>query len=242
MIEEAVKIISGAKHLVAFTGAGISAESGIPPYRGENGIWNKYDSNMFDAEYFSKEPAKCWNLIKKAFFEVIKQAKPNDAHYRLAELEKKGLLKSITTQNIDNLHFLAGSKNVIEFHGNTRESVCQNCGLVHSNEDLDFEQPIPRCSKCGGILKPDFVFFGDPIPIDAYERTDEEFRKTDVVILIGTSGVVYPAAQFPIDAAFRDAQIIEINTEKSLYTDYITTVFMQGKASEIMNKITKQLF
>jgi NAD-dependent deacetylase len=235
--EKAKKIISKAKHIVALTGAGISVESGIPPFRGENGIWNKYDAEIFDISFFRNNPQKSWELLKKVFFEVLEDVKPNDAHYALAELEKNNLLKMITTQNIDNLHFLAGNRKVIEFHGNTRNCVCQSCGFIQSIKETSFDELPPLCSKCSGILKPDFIFFGEPIPVDALTRSFNEFGRSDVVLIIGTTGTVYPAAQLPFEAKNKGAVIIEINTEKSSFTESITDIFLQGKASEITKKI-----
>ncbi|MBN2777035.1 MAG: NAD-dependent deacylase [Bacteroidales bacterium] len=235
MIDKAAKIIRNSKHLVAHTGAGISVESGIPPYRGEGGIWNKYDTKLFDSDYFKTDPEKCWELIRITFLEIIKNAKPNLAHYKLVELEKMGILKSITTQNIDNLHYLAGSKNVIEFHGNSRQSICEKCGNIQQNDTLNLHKLPPKCTECNGILKPDFVFFGEAIPIDAMIKSELEFGIADTVLIIGTTGMVYPAAELPFIAKEKGAKIIEINTEESNFTKSITDIFLKGKASEIMD-------
>jgi len=131
-IEKAAKIIKSAKHVTAFTGAGISVESGIPPFRGDGGIWGKYDPKILDLPYFLANPLDSWIVIKEIFYEFFGKAKPNNAHKMLAEMESLGWLKAIITQNIDNLHQEAGSKNVIEFHGNSKILVCTNCG----NKDL----------------------------------------------------------------------------------------------------------
>ncbi len=167
IIQEAIQIIRYARHLVAFTGAGISVESGVPPFRGPNGLWSSYDPKYLELSYFRRHPEKCWRILEEIFYEHFAAARPNDAHRVLARLEERGLLKSLITQNIDNLHQLAGSKKVIEFHGNTRDLLCLSCGAITgANPELVRVRP-PRCS-CGGILKPDCIFFGEAIPPDAW--------------------------------------------------------------------------
>ncbi len=238
MISEAKNIIKESNYLVAFTGAGISVESGIPPFRGENGIWNKYDPEIFDLEYFYNNPKQSWEMIKNVFLKKINQTKPNKAHYWLAELEKKGVLKSIITQNIDNLHHKAGSSDVIEFHGNSRNLVCLNCKSVVTVEQTNLEKIPPKCKKCNSVLKPDFIFFGEQIPTDAFRQSIDAVEKADVLLVIGTTGMVIPASQLPYEAHKNGAKIIEINIEKSAYTNTITDIFLRGKASEVLPKLS----
>lgn len=241
LIKEASEIIKNSDHMVAFTGAGISVESGIPPFRGENGLWTKYDPEILDINYFKRQPEKAWLLIKQIFYDYFGKAKPNKAHYILAELEKKGILKAIITQNIDNLHFIAGSKNVIEFHGNSRKLICTSCGYsLNANESI-FKDLPPKCPKCSGILKPDFVFFGEPIPVQAYQSSIYEAEIADVFLLIGTSGVVYPASLIPYLAKNNKAKIIEINPVPSDYTYKITEIFINQKASIAMEKLNNYI-
>jgi len=235
-VNEAINILKQANHITAFTGAGISVESGIPPFRGENGIWNKYDPKIFDIDYFTSNPKDDWKLIYEVFYETILKAEPNPAHFALAEMEKAGKLKAIITQNIDNLHQKAGSKNVIEFHGNTRNTVCMRCGKIYQVKDLDMSNLPPRC-ECGGLLKPDFVFFGEPIPEKALQASMDEVKNADVFLVIGTTGVIYPAGQIPVLAKQNGATIIEINIQPSEYTDNITDVFIKGKASEVLQEL-----
>ncbi len=239
-VKQAAEIIKNSKHLTAFTGAGISVESGIPPFRGENGIWNKYDPKIFDLDYFVSNPAEDWKLIYEVFYKTILNAHPNKAHYALAKLEAKGLLKAIITQNIDNLHHKAGSKTVYEFHGNTRQTVCLNCGKIYKIDEIDFSSLPPRCS-CGGLLKPDFVFFGEPIPADVLQASYNETETADVFLIIGTTGVIYPAGQIPVLAKQNGAKIIEINIEPSEYTGTITDIFIKEKASVAMQAILEAL-
>lgn len=239
MYSRAAKIIKNSKHLSAFTGAGISVESGIPPFRGENGLWSKYDPEILDINYFKHNPEKSWITIKKIFYDYFGKAKPNFAHTALAQLEKNGILKAIITQNIDNLHFIAGNRNVIEFHGNSRKLICTECGKTYSADESIFLNLPPKCSYCSGILKPDFVFFGEPIPEKAYEESIYEAEISDVFLLIGTSGVIYPASLIPYLAKKNGAKIIEINPEISEYTNKITDIFIKEKASIAMRKILK---
>ncbi len=241
-IEQAAKLIANSNFLTAFTGAGISVESGIPPFRGENGIWNKYDPEIFDIDYYVKNPSAALEL-RQVFYDVIKTAKPNKAHLALAELEKMELLRAVITQNIDNLHFEAGNKNVIEFHGNTRYFVCMQCGRKYKVEEVKIEpDKTPTCPKCGGLLKPDFVFFGEPIPAEAYQKSLELAQKSDVMLVIGTTGIVYPAAMIPTLAKQNGAKIIEVNLEPSAYTqEGITDIFLQGKATEVMDSLLTEV-
>ena len=233
-LEKAAELIIQSKHLTAFTGAGISVESGIPPYRGEGGMWTKYDTKAIEINYFYKNPEASWNIIRQIFYDYFGKSKPNPAHIILAELEKKGILKAIITQNIDNLHHEAGSNTVYEFHGNSKIMTCLNCNKKYDVQNVNLENLPPKCSACNGILKPDFIFFGEGIPEHAYQHSFAEADKADVFLLIGTTGMVQPAALIPFKAKQNGAKIIEINPEKSAFTDEITDVFLKGKAGEVM--------
>jgi len=236
-IHKAAQILKNARHLTAFTGAGISAESGIPTFRGKGGIWDKYDPVILEIDYFRKNPEKAWPLIKDMFYNVIDIARPNPAHYVLAEWEKKGLLKAIITQNIDNLHQKAGNKQVIEFHGNTRDLVCLQCGKITPVKEADMTQNPVTCPQCGGVLKPDFVFFGEPIPPQAYEQSLYHSRQADVYLIIGTTGIIMPASLLPYEAKRNKAIIVEINLTPSNFTEQITDFFLQGKASDVLSRL-----
>lgn len=235
-LNKAIKLIKESKYTVAFTGAGISVESGIPPFRGETGLWSKYNPEILELSYFYQYPKESWTVIKEIFYDFFGKAKPNKAHLALAELEKLNLLKAIVTQNIDNLHFDAGSKEVYEFHGNSRMLVCSNNHSFEANS-INLEELPPKCPKCNELLKPDFIFFGEGIPELAYRKSFEAAEKADVVIVIGSTGEVYPASNMPKQAKANGATIIEINPEKTLFSESITDVFIKGKASEIMEKI-----
>ena len=235
-IKYTAEILLKSNSTIAYTGAGISVESGIPPFRGDNGLWNKYDPNVLDLDQFYSHPHESWKVIKEIFYDFFGNAKPNAAHYGLADLEKKGLLHAIVTQNIDNLHTDAGSKEVYEFHGNSRMLVCTTC-LKHFVASEKMNEDIPVCDQCGKVLKPDFIFFGEMIPEIAYRKSVEAARKAKVVIIVGSTGEVYPAAKIPVIARQNGAKIIEINPEESLFTNQITDVFLQGKASEVIPEL-----
>lgn len=240
LIDEAVDWIQNSKHIIAFTGAGISAESGIPPFRGEEGLWNRYDPVTLEIDYFLNYPEKSWEVIREIFYEHFNKALPNKAHDFLSDLERNNKLKAVITQNIDNLHQKAGSKEVYEFHGNSSRLVCLSCNHRTPVSDALIKSSCPRC-QCGGIYKPDFVFFGEPIPSDAYQSSVNASSHCDLMMIIGTSGEVMPANQMPLIAHANHAKIIEINKEASLYTTRINTLFIQGSASAILSEIENRL-
>ncbi|MDZ7860805.1 MAG: NAD-dependent deacylase [Candidatus Krumholzibacteriota bacterium] len=241
MMKKAAEMIMNAGRVTAFTGAGISVESGIPPFRGEGGLWNKYNPVLLDINHFRMNPFESWTLIKEIFYDFFGEAAPNRAHYGLAEMEKIGLLGAIITQNIDNLHQVGGSRNIFEFHGNSRKLVCVACGEKYSVDQVSLNELPPECLSCGGVLKPDFIFFGEQIPEPARTNSFREADISDLFILIGTTGEVMPACAIPYIAKENGAGIIEINTNKSSYTDSITDIFFQGKASEMTASLLEEL-
>lgn len=239
-IAAAAEAIKKSKRAIAFTGAGISVESGIPPFRGKGGLWTKYDSKVLSIDAFYHDPAKAWVDIKKIFYDFFGEAKPNPAHKALAELEKRGLIKAVITQNIDNLHQEAGSKEVIEFHGTCSTMVCISCGKKFKSETVNLNTLPPHCD-CGGVLKPDFVFFGEGIPEDAFKTAFDYAHNTDLVLVIGTTGEVVPANFIPQDAKRRNATIIEINPSESNYTYNVTDIYIKEKAGIALPKILEKL-
>ena len=238
-IKEAARILAESKHIVAFTGAGMSAESGIPPFRGEGGIWNKYDPESLDIDYYYRHTQNSWSIIRKVFYDYFNNSdvKPNPGHLVLAKWEKEGRLDSVITQNIDDLHTVAGNTTVHEFHGNMSRFVCTKCGVKFPANSIKMTEKPPVCPKCGGLLKPDFIFFGEGIPSDAYYGSIEAAEKCDAFVIIGTSGQVSPANMIPGIAKQHGAKIIEINMEPSTYTKRISDIFLQGKSGEILPKI-----
>ena len=242
LIQQAAELLRNSKHTTAFTGAGISVESGIPPFRGENGLWSKYDPIVLDINYFNANPRHSWEVIKEIFYDFFGTARPNDAHYFLARLEKEGLLSSVITQNIDNLHQEAGSHKVHEYHGSSKKLVCMKCGHSYLSSEVQLDQIPVSCSKDGGLMKPDFVFFGEAIPEEAQKASNEETLQSEVFLLIGTTGEIMPASLIPSMAKENGSTIIEINTTESNYTNGITDIFLRGKATDICSKLSKYLF
>ncbi len=239
-IKKAADLIRASHKTVAFTGAGISVESGIPDFRGPDGVWSKIDTKYLDIHYFKRNREVCWKVIYEMFFEPLQKAQPNTAHEGLAWMEEKGLLVGVITQNIDNLHHKAGSRFIVEFHGNTRLLVCTHCG--HQTE-ADFSRLglPPVCPQCGSILKPDFVFFGEGIPFTAWRGTEELLKDLEVMIVIGTTGVVFPAGQIPRQAKQKGVKLIEINLEPSAYTGTLTDVSIQSPATRAVEALKRAL-
>jgi NAD-dependent deacetylase len=240
-LETAAEAIQSSRHLIAFTGAGISVESGIPPFRGENGLWSRYDPSILEISRFLREPEECWPVIRLLFFDHFAQAEPNPMHHFLAALEAAGKLEGVITQNIDNLHHEAGSRSIIEYHGNSRELVCTACGSRHFVDKQGMpEEAVPRCS-CGGVYKPDFIFFGEAIPPDAARLATEHAKSCDTMIIAGTTGEVYPAAMIPRLAAGNGATIIEINPEPSAFTNEITHIHIEATGAEAARELSQLL-
>jgi NAD-dependent protein deacetylase/lipoamidase len=241
MYEKAAKIILSAKRTVAFTGAGISVESGIPPFRGENGLWNKYDPQTFDINYFYNNTKRSWEVIREIFYDLFGRVKPNAAHYALSEMEANGYLSAVITQNIDNLHFDAGNKVVHEFHGSLKKVICTKCRKKYDISQIDLKILPPSCKKCNGVLKPDVIFFGEAIPEPAQTNSTLETKKADCFILIGTTGTVAPANLLPSAAKANGAKIIEINPVPSEYTTGVTDLFLENKATIAMEHLMEEI-
>ncbi|MCX7787810.1 MAG: NAD-dependent deacylase [Spirochaetes bacterium] len=240
-IELATKRIRESLWLTVFTGAGISVESGIPPFRGQGGVWNQYNPEVLEISYFRAHPKESWKVIRDVFFEKFRLAKPNDAHTILATWEQRGLVKALITQNIDNLHHRAGSQKVIEYHGNSRCLRCLACDRTYTVDSVSLVTLPPACSSCGGLLKPDFVFFGEAIPPDALRESFQMMERTDCLIVIGTTGEVYPAADLPRLAKTNGAFILEINPEPSAFTFSLTDLYLPLSASIALAQIEERL-
>lgn len=236
ILVDVASLVVDSKGCGALTGAGISVESGIPAFRGSQGLWEKYDPDEYATiDAFITKPEKVWVMLKEMSTQLI-ASKPNPAHYCLAELERMGFLNFIITQNVDGLHQLAGSKNVIEFHGNGRRVVCFSCMRLFSIHEIDLDKLPPRCF-CGGILKPDVIFFGENIPYEALRMAEIEISRCDLLFVIGTSATVLPACTIPYTAKAKGARIVEINPERTVLSDKISDYFLKGKAGEILPKL-----
>jgi len=206
-------LIVNQQPCVALTGAGISAESGIPTFRSKGGLWEKFDPTVYASiEMFRKDPSKYWS-IRGEFIRNYNAYSPNAGHMALAELEAMGLLRHVITQNIDGLHRKAGSRNVTEIHGSLREIFCVRCGKEYCAPQVPEGTP-PLCD-CGGVLKPNTVLFGESLPPQALETAWRQAGTCKVMLVIGTSAVVQPAASLPFVAQQNGARIVEVNIENA---------------------------
>ncbi len=239
-IERAAGILSGARSAFALTGAGASAESGIRTFRGEDGIWKEHDPvKISSIEGFLADPAAYWRVSKERG-RIALAARPNPGHYALAKLEASGRLVAVVTQNTDGLHQDAGSKRVIELHGSGRAVQCLDCGAREARADvqarLDVELP-PRCKRCGGgQLKPTVALFGEAMPPAAMEDAWALARTADAVLVVGTSLVVYPAAEIPLMAVRAGARMIVVNAEPTPF-DRFAEVVIHGRSGEVLPAI-----
>jgi len=241
MISRAAKDLAVAKYAVALTGAGISVESGIPPFRGKGGLWEKVDPMVFGhIETFERDPGKVWEVLIRDLKALMDQALPNDGHKGLARLEEMKILKTVITQNVDGLHQMAGNTDVIEFHGNCAWQRCMDCGAKIRTSETDISVLPPRC-LCGGVLRPDWVFFGESIPPNALHRSRKVASECDLMLVVGTSAMVQPAAYMPVIARQSGAKVIEINPEATPLTHNISDYLVKGKAGEVMNAILAEL-
>jgi len=239
----AAETIRGARRVVAFTGAGISVESGIPPFRGKGGLWSRYDPALLQLDHFLASPDSSWRVIREIFYDFFGTAVPNAAHRGLAELERLGMLAGgVITQNIDNLHQEAGSRTVHEFHGTAGRMLCLACRRTVPSSEVDLGRLPPTCGDCGGLLKPDFVFFGEGIPEQVSAAAFREADEADCFILVGTTGEVMPACLIPSLAKQNGATIIEINPETSKYERRgVTDILLQDPATTAMNRLFEAL-
>lgn len=237
LIQKTARALVQARNAVALTGAGASIESGIPPFRGPGGLWEKMDPlEVAHIDAFRRDPEKVWRLLIRGMQEVLTAASPNAGHRGLAQLERWGYLQAVITQNVDGLHQAAGSRDVIEFHGSFAWQRCLECGRRRETHRVDLSQIPPRCS-CGGIYRPDCVFFGEMISPQLLERSHQLVTRCDVLLVVGTSATVQPAAMMPLLAKETGARVIEINPEPTPLTGRISDFLLQGGAGAVMDDI-----
>ena len=276
LIERAAKALLNSHYAIALTGAGMSTESGIPDFRGPNGIWTinpNAERNAYEAyDKLLGDPKAHWEEILTpgsffGLFEDIAKASPNPGHYALAELEKMGVLKLVITQNVDGLHQKTGNQNIIEYHGGLLKLRCISCGSRFDREKFNLEelkkdnQLPPRCQECKGVLKPDGVYFTEPIPGDVYHRSLEAALKCDLMLICGTSAVIYPFAQLPRaarehkfekkrksefglypDETASAVTIIEVNAEPTPLTDEnISDYIIQGRTAQVLPRLVEEV-
>jgi NAD-dependent deacetylase len=241
-LEKAVDYIKKGKRIVALTGAGISVDSGIPDFRSEGGVWERYDPHEYATyDSFLRHPEKFWQMGQE-LAEVILEAEPNPAHKGLAKLEESGKLIGIITMNIDNLHQAAGNKKVVELHGNYLRAYCMNCAMQYIGDDIHRRvargEIPPICDQCGGVLKSEAILFGEPLPEKPMDEAVKMCRSADLMLVIGTSLTVFPVAFLPQLAKNEGAKIITINLTGT-NKDNMADLVLQGRASDIIPKITK---
>jgi len=229
-----------AEGVVAFTGAGVSAESGVPTFRGNEGIWGKFKpEELASMDAFMKNPELVWQWYAHRK-KIIASIEPNPGHRALARMERYFSSFSVVTQNIDNLHARAGSSRVYELHGNIERNYCMKCGTPMSNSDALAQTGVPTCTRatqsdeaCGGLIRPDVVWFGEMIPEDQWHASVRAIESADMFLSIGTSGVVYPAASLPMLARQHGAFIVEINPEATPLTQEADE-FLKGQSGVVL--------
>ena len=227
--------LANADRVAVLTGAGISAESGVPTFRDPDGLWQRFrPEELANVEAFMKNPVlvQGWYNHRR---EVVENVQPNPGHEALAALERLVPHFLLVTQNVDDLHRRAGSRSIVELHGNLTRSYCIDCGEPASRDVLAALGPDDeaRCSSCGGLLRPDVVWFGEMLPEGAMERAAEAAATADVFLSVGTSAVVYPAAGLPLIASESGAYVAEINVERSAIARRMNEVVL-GKAGEVL--------
>lgn len=275
LVERAARDLARSKHAIALTGAGMSTESGIPDFRGPDGIWTKdpeAERKAYEAyDLFRRDPRRFWeerldpNGAVRRLFEKLGEmdkVRPNPGHHALAEMERMGVLKCILTQNVDGLHQKAGSLEVVEYHGGINKFRCIKCGRRITADELDLdglatEGALPPYCECGGIIKDDGVYFGEPIPEDVRARSEEEALKCDAMLICGTSAVVHPFADLPRLARFgtrrshfglpvvgtskRSVVIIEVNAAPTPLTETISDYIIRGRTGEVLPEIVERI-
>ncbi len=235
----AERFLAGGR-VVALTGAGISVESGIPDFRSAGGLWSRYDPFEYARiESFRANPAKVWNMLLE-MDQLLCGAAPNPAHFALAELERRGILHAVITQNVDSLHQRAGSVKVIEFHGHNRTLRCDSCGSRISRDSIALQVLPPLCA-CGGPLRPDVVFFGEDIPAGHFEEAMAEAQKCDMMLVIGTSATVAPASLLPVAAKEGAAFLLEINPTQTELSCRLSDLHIAEPAGKALPAIVAAL-
>ncbi|MBI2890954.1 MAG: NAD-dependent deacylase [Nitrospirae bacterium] len=258
---EAAGRLSACRRIVVFTGAGVSAESGIPTFRGEGGIWEKYDPDVFGnipglGQVWLTQPQRLLDFITDAL-DTFLAAQPNAAHLVIGKAEAAGRIRAVVTQNVDDLHERGGTRTVFKLHGDLYTLRCLRCGrsgpldrgrMERIRDQLDgmrsgrlailkkLWEIMPRCGECEGLTRPDVVFFGESLPANVLRQAEEETRSCDAFLIVGTSGVVYPAALLPKLARSRGALVVEVNREASPYTEMSDFSFF-GPAGSIVPEL-----
>tara|TARA_B100000029_G_scaffold516790_1_gene634255 strand:+ start:9773 stop:10573 length:801 start_codon:yes stop_codon:yes gene_type:complete len=241
------ELLSRSKNTVVLAGAGMSKESGIPTFRGKGGLWTiNGEPPLNQYEIFLDDPKKWWsekftpNNKEDSFATALDQSKPNDGHNALVQLERLGIISHLITQNVDDLHRQAGQISITEIHGNRYWIRCIACNSRWPKNSISIQKDLlpPRCEICNGILKSDTVMFGEPIPPNLLQDCHDATRKADLFLTIGTSAIVYPAAQFPIMALEKGIPLIEINPETTPLSEF-TKINLRGPSGQILPELIK---
>ncbi len=238
LYEKVASLWKESNFQIVLSGAGISVASGIPDFRSPGGLWTKYNPmEVATIQALIQHPEKVWEFFVETL-KVLEKAKPNPSHIALAELEKNNKLKGIITQNIDNLHQMAGSKNVIEYHGNAYKFFCRKCGKKVSFNKVKniIKQSIPPYCECGGLIRPDVVFFGEGIPSLARQNADLLTSQADIILVVGTSGEVAPANFIPHMVKHRGGIVVEVNLGPSNYQT-LSDFRFNAPAEEVLPKL-----
>jgi len=248
-VDSAARAILDSGYLVALIGAGLSTESGIPTFRGPGGLWTRLgEPSMSGYEQFIQDPVAWWrgqldeqaDPARTEFRQAIDRAEPNAGHYALAELEEMGLLKLSITQNVDDLHFRAGSRSVVEIHGNRTKLRCIGCESRWPRSEFPIVDSPPTCPQCGGLVKSDTVMFGEPIPGGVLDVCFDETARSDCMIVAGTSATVYPAASFPEAVKQRGGRLIEANPNQTPLTG-LCDVVLRGPTGETLPRVVERI-
>jgi NAD-dependent deacetylase len=232
-------VLARAERVVAFTGAGISAESGVPTFRGADGIWKKMrPEELASMNGFLSNPALVWEWYEHRRT-IVHTVQPNAGHRALVEMETMFPRVTVVTQNIDNLHRRAGSSRVIELHGNIERNYCLQCGTQYGEGIVLRPDSVPSCPRCGGLVRPDVVWFGEMLPEDAWEEAVRACESADILISVGTSAVVYPAASLPLAAKRAGSFILEINPDPTPLTPSADE-YLPGPAGTVLPLLVDQ--
>ncbi len=242
LILQAATVLAQAQRVVCLTGAGVSAESGVATFRdAQTGLWSHFDAQQLASQAgFAADPGLVWRWYMDRLH-TVEQTKPNPGHWALAQLEQRVPVFTLATQNVDNLHERAGSRSVLHIHGRITHMRCNRCGFVHPLEEAERKQPLPPlCWQCGGYIRPDVVWFGEALPGRITDLAWRAAERCDVMLVVGTSGVVYPVAQLPLLAQQRGAIIIDVNLDCTPISE-IADLFLQGASGTILPQVVKAI-
>jgi NAD-dependent deacetylase len=239
-VERLAELVRLCGSCVVLTGAGVSTESGIPDFRSPTGVWARYDPMEYATiDAFLADPVKVWDFYGRRL-EMLGSAEPNEGHRALVELEERGYVQAVITQNIDRLHERAGTRDLVEVHGSIRTASCLDCGGVVPFDDVVGSLPVPACPACGRILKPDVVLFGELLPERAMARATELAAQAAVLLVVGSSLEVYPVAGLPLETLAHGGSIAIVNRGSTQY-DYRAAVTIDAPAGETLRELADAL-